>query len=142
MAGKYKVMGRKPSKRYGNWDSLYYIEIDDSRVQGWVNRAQQDGLIERLMDEEIEKIANETADEMAGLAPVDTGHLRDTLRARNSVARASNMDWVIRNGTPYGVRQNFEHATQSHFMTIPAERALDELPKRIDVRIGEWFGDD
>lgn len=66
---------------------------------------------------------------MANEAPVDTGHLRDTISGSFSpvpgqVNQKVNFAYAE---TPYLWRQNFEHSTKSYYITRNIPKALDDI---------------
>lgn len=113
------------------WGFLYKVEVDDSGVRDWINKMMNESVVAEAIDEGVDKIARETANEIARGAPVDTGHLKSTLWASRSIKNEGKGVRSMKNYTPYGIRQNFEHSTQRYFMTTPIEKAEARMMSEI-----------
>lgn len=110
---------------------LYRIEVDDSGVRDWIRTMMNEVEVADTIDEGVDKIARETANEIARGAPVDTGHLKSTLWASRSIKEEGKGVRNMKNYTPYGIRQNFEHSSRRYFMTTPIEKAEPRMVKEI-----------
>lgn len=108
----------------------YSVKVNDSGMRDWLNTLHGND-IEDAIDGAVEEVANDAANEMSGLAPVDTGHLRGSLAAARSVVQKDVGEWLIRNRTEYTIRQNFEHKTQGGFVTKPYEKANAKLSEEL-----------
>lgn len=108
----------------------YSVTVKDAGMRKWLNTLHGDD-IENAIDGAVEDVANDAANEMSGLAPVDTGYLRSSLTAARSVVQKEMGEWIIRNRTEYTIRQNFEHKTQGGFVTKPFEKANARIASEI-----------
>lgn len=124
-----RLLGAQRPLSAGKWDSLYYVEVDDSRTIDWMKKNKLSNVAMEVIDKETGDLIRELAREIANLAPVDTGYMRDQILS--GVRKEGNGDWVIKRGTDYTVRQNFEHKTNAHFITNPTERAIDKYSNMV-----------
>lgn len=112
------------------------IDVHDTNVRTWAMALSKDAFeIRAMLDNKVNEITRETANEMARGAPVDTGHLKSTLWASRSVEKMGNADYTIRNLTLYGRRQNFEHRTKAGFMTNPANKAANRMQTELEEEL-------
>ena len=133
-------MARMKVAKYGAaGGTLVRVEVDDSQVRELIATLSKSEGFTRLVDEKLNKFTSDTADVMSDRAPVDTGHLRDTLRAGNSVKKESDGVFVIQNLTPYGIRQNFEHRFKAGFMTGTINQRTHIFASKMMKAIEEWL---
>ena len=133
-------MARMKVANYGAaGGTLVRVEVDDSQVRELIATLSKSEGFTRLVDEKLNKFTSDTANVMSDRAPVDTGHLRDTLRAGNSVKKESDGVFVIKNLTPYGIRQNFEHRSKAGFMTGTINQRTHIFASEMMKAIEEWL---
>lgn len=133
-------MARMNVAKYGSaGNTLVRVEVDDSQVRELIATLSNEEGFTRIVDEKLNTFTSDTANEMSDRAPVDTGHLRDTLKAGNSVKKESDGVFVIKNLTPYGIRQNFEHKTMAGFMTGTINQRTHIFASEMMKAIEEWL---
>lgn len=88
---------------------------------------------EQAIRDVVQEAAYDVAKEMADLAPVLTGALRDSLEW--SPIKIDDYTWELRPGVPYTWRQEYEHRTKSGFIRRPMNRLDSTFPKRIEGAI-------
>lgn len=114
-------------------------EVIDEGVQDLL-RNLTDGGIERAIDDSVADLTVNAANTMSARAPVDTGHLRESLTAARSVVRKGIGEFHIKNNTPYTIRQNFEHKTMSGFVSTPFYQTSLKFSDAVAEAIMEAIG--
>lgn len=88
---------------------------------------------EQAIRDVVQDAAYDVAKEMASLAPVLTGALRDSLEW--SPIKINDYEWELRPGVPYTWRQEYEHKTKSGFIRRPMNQLDSTFPRRIEGAI-------
>lgn len=70
----------------------------------------------RDVDRITETYARKMAEESAGLAPIDSGALRNSLASSPQQSEDSEHVWEYGSNLPYANRQEYEHATNKGFV--------------------------